>query len=133
MHGAAQQRHYSTVSDSHQWQSRAVIIQEGISCYRLFLPYIRKTTADLFVVGHQHKNSFLPPPLRMASRCTLHGSYRRPAKQEGAVVMHAAMSSTGIPQLVLREGKRCACVSKEHGLPGVALQQCCVFQGCQQG
>lgn len=32
MHQEAQQRHYSTASDSNQWQSRAVIIQGGIRC-----------------------------------------------------------------------------------------------------
>lgn len=61
MHRAAQGRHYSTAPESNQWQSRAVIIQGGISCYRLFLPYIKKTTADLFMVGYQHAQSPLPP------------------------------------------------------------------------
>lgn len=61
MHRAAQGRHYSTAPESHQWQSRAVIIQGGISCYGLFLPSIKKTRADLFMAGYQHAHSSLPP------------------------------------------------------------------------
>lgn len=136
MHRAVQGRHYSTAPESNQWQSRAVIIQGGISCYRLFLPYIKKTTADLFTVGYQQAHSSLPPRSDAGGRAP-RGSCQRPAEQEGAAATCAAASSAGIPQLVLREGKGSACVSKEHGLPGAALQQCCFpvlsSEGCQQG
>lgn len=135
MHRAAQGRHHSTAPESNQWQSTAVIIQGGISCYRLFLPYIKKTRADLFMVGYQQAPSSLPP--RWGCGCSPRGSCQRPAEREGAAAACAAAGSAGIPQLLLREGKGRACVSKEHGLPGAALQQCCFpalsSEGCQQG
>lgn len=61
-------------------------------------------------------------------RSTARRTYQRPAKQEGTIASCTAASSTGVPQPVLWEGKGCACVSKEHGLPGAALQRRCVFQ-----
>lgn len=131
MHRAAQGRHYSTAPESNQWQSRAVIIQGGISCYRLFLPYIKKTTADLFMVGYQQAQ--LPPsPLG-----TRHGGAAKGQLSRRRSSPCAAASPAGIPQLVLREGKGSACVSKEHGLPRAALQQCWFpalsSEACQQG
>lgn len=130
MHRAAQGRHYSTAPESNQWQSRAVIIQGGISCYRLFLPYIKKTTADLFMVGYQQAHSSLPPRLDAGGRAP-RGSCQRPAEQEGAAAACAAASSAGIPQLVLREGKAVPVLARSMASQGL-LCSSAIFQPSPQ-